>query len=501
MKKFFCLLLAFVLMMTLVACAEADNVASAGHSPSRSVRGTYTATLETPSGISEVNWSSDTTRAEMYSSLELNGVCKLSIPTKGDESLDGDQLLKSIRITFRDKNGKEVSLPGTLELNHFRADGNTFTFVPNYFDEGEEVTVIAEFYYQADGIWAKLKSLAEPTVVRGYYSFTVGNDTGDRLAWDANSNTTDSADNDSAGNPLSSIIDSGKQLWGSITGSTEAGASIGDAFAGVEAWWSSLDAPEAIKDLEKNAQELWNNFQNTLAISSEIPERLAIEWGSTSQIDTTGSIIRESLIWDRGDPRINPNPEDDQWINYPLHVLPHGTIVLYAREPDLLEKYDFSGANITLRAIYDSEGTKLGTYSTETTDNFVAAQPSDPQNGTQSSTEELVDTYKSVSPICGIGETEASSDAFRFHLPTVEYYANFFNEKEGRKAFRFEDNIGNILVFEISFSGRIRESYAEEEGLPEGAYTTTQYFAVQVVDKDWWDEIYGDIVVPGDGNK
>ena len=196
-KKFLVVLVAIVILMSMLAgCSRNGNGnANATHlGPSKTHTDTVSAILtnkDYPNGIT-LNWSN----RNGNSAATFTGLQQISFILDGDEIMEGffgsERPLSSFTLEFTSQtSGKKVTLSSGLtgkisnigaDSNYFRMDGNTIQFYPHYFNVGEDVTVKATFTYKKEGL---VNQIMDSKSAEGYFTFTVGEDTGETFsnAW------------------------------------------------------------------------------------------------------------------------------------------------------------------------------------------------------------------------------------------------------------------------------------------------------------------------------
>ena len=191
-KKFLVAIMAIIILVSaLTGCSRNGSNATATHiGASKTSKDTISAVLtnaDYTSGIT-LNWASRVGK----SSATLTGLQQIAFILDGDEVMDGvfkDRSLSSITLDFTGQtSGKKVSLSTSLtgkitnlgaDNDYFRMDGNTIQFYPHYFSVGEEVTVKATFIYKGEGF---VDQLMDSKSAEGYFTFTVGEDTGETFS-------------------------------------------------------------------------------------------------------------------------------------------------------------------------------------------------------------------------------------------------------------------------------------------------------------------------------
>lgn len=185
-------LVAIVIMISiLTGCSRNGNGKAATHlGPSKTCADTVSAVLtnsEYPSGIT-LNWGSRVDKP----AATFTGLQQINFILDGDEIMEGmfqDRALSSITLEFTGQtSGKKVSLSNSLtgkitnlgaDGDYFELDGNTIQFYPHYFTVSEDVTVKATFTYKGDGV---INQLVDSESAEGYFTFTVGEDTGEKFS-------------------------------------------------------------------------------------------------------------------------------------------------------------------------------------------------------------------------------------------------------------------------------------------------------------------------------
>lgn len=139
------------------------------------------------SGIT-LNWASRVGK----SSATLTGLQQIAFIVNGNEIMDGvfkDRPLSSITLEFTGQtSGKKVELSTSLtgkitnlsvDNDYFRIEDYTLQFYPHYFNVGEEVVIKATFIYKGEGF---IDQLTDSKSAEGYFTFTVGDDTGETFS-------------------------------------------------------------------------------------------------------------------------------------------------------------------------------------------------------------------------------------------------------------------------------------------------------------------------------
>ena len=193
-KKFLVAIMAIIILVsTLTGCSRNGSNATNNATyigAKKTATDTVSAILtnnDYQNGI-DLNWSKRTGD----SAATFSGLQQIAFIIDGDEMMDGtfkDRPLNSITIEFTGKTtGKKVKLSTSLtgkitnlgaDADYFRMDGYTIQFYPHYFSVGEEVTIKATFIYKGEGF---IDQLTDSKSAEGYFTFTVGDDTGETFS-------------------------------------------------------------------------------------------------------------------------------------------------------------------------------------------------------------------------------------------------------------------------------------------------------------------------------